>query len=98
MRVVALIVLVPGLLVWSRELHAEPEWNIAAQTSLCGRGEDGKVWRRTAFCGAFRGDILFGRERNADFAAGPYVVVGSAAFSDLRFGGGLSLLFPTLGG
>jgi len=76
---------------------AQTEWNVAAQTSLCGIGTDG-VWQKTAFCGSFRGDVLFGRSRNADYALGPYATVGTATFSDVRFGGGLSLLIPTLEG
>jgi hypothetical protein len=78
-------------------VHAEPEWNVAAQTSLCGLGTD-QLWQKTGFCGGFRGDLLFGRERNADYALGPYATLGTATFSDVRFGGGLSLLFPTLEG
>jgi hypothetical protein len=77
--------------------HADPEWNVAAQTSVCGLGTD-RVWQKTGFCGSFRGDLLFGRERNADFALGPYATIGTAKFSDVRFGGGLSLLLPTLEG
>ena len=73
------------------------EWNVAAQTSLCGLGTD-RVWQKTAFCGSFRGDLLFGRDRNADYAWGPYLTVGTAKFSDVRFGGGLSVLLPTLEG
>ena len=87
-----------AVLVGASELKAEPEWNLAAQTSLCGRGERAKVWQKTGFCGAFRADLLFGRERNAALAWGPYATVGSATFSDVRFGGGLSLLLPTLSG
>jgi hypothetical protein len=77
--------------------HAEPEWNVAAQTNLCGLGND-RVWQKTGFCGGIRGDLLFGRERNRDFALGPYASFGTATFSDVRFGGGLSLLLPTLEG
>jgi hypothetical protein len=77
--------------------HADPEWNVAAQTSLCGLGNE-RVWQKTAFCGGFRGDLLLGRDRNDAFALGPYAAFGSAAFSDVRFGGGLSLLIPTLEG
>ena len=98
MRVGLIIGLLPALLGAARGLHAEPEWNLGAETSLCGRGEHGAVWKRTGFCGQLRGDVLFGRERNADFAWGPYATFGTATFSDVRFGGGLSLLLPTLGG
>ncbi len=79
-------------------VHAEPEWNVAADAALCGRGDHGKVWQKTGFCGGFRGDVLFGRDRNADFALGPYATVGTATFSDVRFGGGLSFLLPTFEG
>jgi hypothetical protein len=41
---------------------------------------------------------LFGRARNADFALGPYATLGTAKFSDARFGAGLSLLVPTFSG
>jgi hypothetical protein len=98
MRAAPLFGLLPALCGLSGALHAEPEWNVAAQTSLCGRGEHGSVWEKTGFCGGFRGDVLFARERNADFALGPYASIGSATFSDVRVGGGLSLLLPTLGG
>jgi len=37
-------------------VHAEPEWNVAAQTSLCGLGTD-QLWQKTGFCGGFRGDL-----------------------------------------
>jgi hypothetical protein len=98
MRAVPLLAMALGLLACARVSKAEPEWNLAAQTSLCGLGEHGRVWQRTRFCGAIRGDLLFGRERNADFALGPYLTLGTAKFSDARFGGGLSLLIPTFGG
>ena len=94
MRVAPIIGLLPALLGLTPALRAEPEWNVAAETSLCGRGDHGSVWKKTGFCGGFRGDVLFGRERNADFALGPYATFGTATFSDLRFGGGLSLLLP----
>ncbi|HWZ89655.1 MAG TPA: hypothetical protein VNW92_12415 [Polyangiaceae bacterium] len=98
MRVVPALALWLGLTSSTRVSRAEPEWNVAAQTSLCGLGEHGKVWEKTGFCGAVRGDLLFGRERNADFAWGPYATLGTAKFSDARFGAGLSLLVPTFGG
>jgi len=77
--------------------HAEPEWNVAAQTLVCGLGSD-RLWEKTGFCGNLRGDLLFGRERNSDLALGPYATVGTATFSDVRLGGGLSLLLPALDG
>lgn len=98
MRFVLAFVAAFGLLSSARTASADPEWNLAAQSSLCGLGEHGKIWQKTAFCGAARADLLFGRARNADFAWGPYASVGTAKFSDLRLGAGLSLLVPTLSG
>jgi hypothetical protein len=98
MRVAPFIGLLLALLGLARMVRAEPEWNVAAETSLCGRGDGSGVWRNTGFCGEFRGDVLFGRARNADLALGPYATVGTATFSDVRFGGGLSGLLPTLDG
>ena len=98
MRVALLVSSSFALLLVAAEVRAEPEWNVAAQTSLCGRGEHASIWKKTGFCGGFRGDLLFGRERNADFALGPYATFGTATFSDVRFGGGLSFLVPTFDG
>jgi hypothetical protein len=91
--VASLLVIMGG----TARAHAEPEWNLAAQANLCGLGTD-RVWQKTGFCGNVRGDLLFGRDRNADFALGPYATFGTATFSDVRFGGGLSVLLPTLEG
>jgi hypothetical protein len=98
MRAAPFFVAALGLLAVSRAAGADPEWNVAAQTSLCSLGEGSHTWERTRFCGAVRGDLLFGRDRNADFALGPYATLGSAKFSDARLGAGLSLLVPTLSG
>jgi hypothetical protein len=97
MRRTPLVATLLATLGGAAQAQAEPEWNVAAQTSLCGLGTD-SIWQKTGFCGSFRGDLLFGRERNADFALGPYATFGTATFSDVRFGGGLSLLLPTLEG
>ncbi|HYP98820.1 MAG TPA: hypothetical protein VER96_09105 [Polyangiaceae bacterium] len=97
MRRTSFIAALLAAIAVASQAHADPEWNVAAQTSLCGLGSE-RVWQKTGFCGGFRGDLLFGRDRNADFALGPYATFGTATFSDVRFGGGLSLLLPTLEG
>jgi hypothetical protein len=97
MRRVPLVATLLAALSSAAFAQAEPEWNVAAQANLCGVGTD-RVWQKTGFCGAVRADLLFGRERNADVALGPYATFGTATFSDVRFGGGLSLLLPTLKG
>jgi len=98
MRAVLLLAALLAPLTAACPLHAEPEWNVAAEASLCGRGERARVWQKTGFCGNFRGDLLLGRDRNRDLAWGPYATVGTASFSDVRVGAGLSLLLPTLSG
>ncbi len=98
MRAVPFVASLLTLLGGAANALAEPEWNVAAQTSLCGLGDQDKLWRKTGFCADFRGDLLFGRDRNADFGLGPYATFGTATFSDVRFGGGLRLLLPTLSG
>lgn len=97
MRAALFVASLLGVSAATAQAHADPEWNVAAQTSLCGLGTD-RVWQKTGFCGGFRGDLLFGRDRNRDYALGPYATFGTATFSDVRFGGGLSLLIPTLEG
>ncbi|HYQ29270.1 MAG TPA: hypothetical protein VER04_18690 [Polyangiaceae bacterium] len=97
MRTAPLLASLLAVLGVAPSVHADPEWNVGAQASVCGLGTD-RVWQKTGFCGKFRGDLLLGRERNADFAWGPYATFGTATFSDVRFGGGLSLLLPTLEG
>jgi len=87
-----------GFLTSAPSSHADPEWNVAAQTSLCALGDSTHIWQKTQFCGAIRGDVLFGRDRNADFALGPYVSLGTAKFADARYGAGLTLLAPTFSG
>lgn len=99
MRALPLLAIAFALSLGARAAHAGPEWNVAAQTNLCGLGgSDSGIWQKTGFCGGFRGDVLFGRDRNSDFALGPYARFGTATFSDVRFGGGLSLLLPTFEG
>ena len=55
-----------ALLLRGAPVRAEPEWNIAAQSQLCGLGAAGRVWQRTAFCGSLRGDLLMASGRNRE--------------------------------
>jgi hypothetical protein len=41
-----------------------------------------------------RGDVLFGRSKQTDFGVGPYLEVGTLAFDEIQFGGGISTLLP----
>lgn len=74
--------------------HADPQWNASALTGVCGRGESGNWWQDTCWYNGARADVLFGRNRNSDFAVGPFAQVATAGFDDLRLTGGASLLIP----
>jgi hypothetical protein len=74
--------------------RASPEWNGGIVTSLCALGERGAYFEELAWRNELRVDVLFGRTRNAGFAAGPYVDLSTRDFDDLRWGGGASLLVP----
>jgi len=75
------------------ETNATPQGHVALRTSVCGAGDDA-IWQDTRWCNGLVGDLLFARERNRDFAVGPYVEVSTAGFWDARYGGGLSALLP----
>jgi hypothetical protein len=60
---------------------------------VCGVGTD-RLWQDTRWCNGFIADLLFLRERNADFGLGPYAEISTAGFWDARYGGGVSALAP----
>jgi hypothetical protein len=73
---------------------AHPELRAGVRTSVCGLGDERRLWQRTRPCFALTGDLLFGRARNGDFGFGPFFEVSTAGFWDARVGGGASLLVP----
>lgn len=85
-----------GAALAPRVTQAEPQWNAGAVTAACLRGSNDEVFESAAFCGGFRGDILFGRSGTQDLGVGPMVGVGTAAFDDLRLTLGGSALLPVL--
>lgn len=78
----------------SSHAGADPQWNAAMSTGVCGRGVDGNYWDDTCFHLGARGDVIFLRERNSDFGLGPYLDVTTASFDDVKLGGGGSLHIP----
>jgi hypothetical protein len=86
-----------GAIALSPDAGASPEGRAAARAAVCGTGDAGALWQRTRPCFAVTGDLLFGRERNGDFALGPFLEVSTAGFFDARIGGGASLLVPVHG-
>jgi hypothetical protein len=96
-RAVAAVLSALATLALSPPAAATPEGRTGARVSVCGLGDGGRFWERTRPCFAVTGDLLFGRERNGDFAFGPFVELSTAGFWDARFGGGASLLIPVHG-
>ncbi len=80
----------------SIERVPDVQWDVGMVAGFCGVGNDDGLWESTRFCGALRGDALFGRERAASYGYGPYTSVGTVGFDDARFGLGGSLLVPVL--
>jgi len=80
----------------TQEAYASPEWNAGVITSVCALGEGGVYFEDLAWCNSLHADVLFGRDRGAEFALGPYLDISTRNFSDLRWGGGASLLVPII--
>lgn len=74
--------------------RADPQWNAALVTGLCGRGDGEAFWADTCWYNAGRADVILGRNRNADFGIGPHLFASTADFDDLRLGAGATLHVP----
>src|SRR5689334_22644187 len=60
-----------------------------------GNGERSHLWSATDVAAGLRGEVLFGRARDADFGVGPYLeTLTVTGFSDLQLGGGATVLVP----
>jgi hypothetical protein len=53
-------------------------------------------WKQTDLHLGLRGDLMFFREKNADFGIGPYAEVLTNGFNQIQFGGGGTFLLPVL--
>jgi hypothetical protein len=73
---------------------AVPQWNASALTGVCGQGVEGQLWQDTCWYNGLRADVIFGRERNADLGAGPYLGATTAGFDDVRLSGGVTAHLP----
>jgi hypothetical protein len=79
----------------SRPLSAAPQLSTGLTLGVAGNGDRSDFWSSTGFAMGARGDLLWGRSRDADFGAGPYVeVLTTTGFDDFQAGGGGSLLVP----
>ena len=82
-----------SLLALSAQAKADPQWNASLLTGVCGTGSNA-YWQHTCWFNGLRGDVLFGRSRNADIGVGPFMQLTTAGFHDLRLEGGPTLLLP----
>lgn len=82
-------------LCWARDADADPQYSAGLVSGVCGRGSGSELWQDTCWYNGLRAELLLGRQRSADFGAGPYLDVTTAGFDDVRFGGGLLGLAPT---
>ncbi len=79
----------------SRVAEAGSQLSAGLIGGIAANGERSHIWSSTDFAAGIRGDILFVRNRDADFGIGPYVeVLTTTGFSDFQAGGGASLLVP----
>jgi len=76
--------------------HADPQATVGLTLGLAGAGIERRLWSSTAFHLGVHGDVLFGRNRNADFGIGPYGEVLTNGFDEIQLGGGVSGLVPIL--
>ena len=76
--------------------QADPQATVGLTMGAAGAGLNRSIWQATAFHLGVHGDVLFGRERNADFGIGPYAELLTNGFDEIQFGGGLSGLLPVL--
>ncbi|MCC6551503.1 MAG: hypothetical protein IT372_00600, partial [Polyangiaceae bacterium] len=87
---------IPALLAASGAARAEPQWTAGLTAGAAGVAVDRAFWDRTVFHLGLRGDVLFGRDENADVGAGPYAELLTHAFDEVQLGAGGSLLLPVL--
>jgi hypothetical protein len=74
--------------------RADAQGTAGLTIGAAGVGVDHAFWDKTQFHLGARGDVLFGRNKNADFGAGPYLELMSHGFDDFQLGTGASLLIP----
>ncbi len=85
-----------GVVVDAVPAAAEPQATVGLTMGAAGAGLNRSIWQTTAFHLGIHGDVLFGRERNADFGIGPYAELLTNGFDEIQFGGGVSGLLPVL--
>jgi len=84
-----------GTIVAARRVEAAPQLSSTLIIGAAGNGDRSHLWSSTDFAGGLRGELLFGRGRDADFGVGPYIeMLTMTGFSDLQLGTGATWLVP----
>ena len=74
---------------------ADPQLTTTANVGVAGHGDRAELWSSTRLAAGLRGELLLGRNKDADFGVGPYVeALTTASFGDVQVGGGASVLVP----
>lgn len=73
---------------------ARPQANAGLTLGVAELGDRDQPFGKIRFSLGGRADVLFLRERNADWGIGPYAEVLTTSFDDLQLGGGVSALVP----
>jgi hypothetical protein len=79
------------LATWAQDASADPQTSVGLTV---GGGLAFDPSAGGAFHLGLRDDLLFGRERNGEWAAGPFVAAATRNFSSIEFGGGAAVLAP----
>lgn len=80
--------------VFASPTEARPQANVGLTLGVAEVGHRDDPFGKLHFSMGGRGDVLFFRERNADWGVGPYAEVLTTSFDDLQLGAGLSALVP----
>lgn len=83
-----------GSFTWNLPAQARPQANAGLTLGVAEVGDRSDLFGSTRFTLGARGDVLFLRERNADWGLGPYAELLTTTFHDLQIGGGASALLP----
>lgn len=87
-----LFALCAAIVLASKSASADPQGNVGLRAGVAGVGNDA-WWSATKFHLGAHGDVLFGRQRNTSFGAGPYAEL-LTNWGDFQTGAGASLLLP----
>src|SRR5690606_37699380 len=93
-RATVTALLMASCTLWTAAAMAEPQGNAGLTIGGAAAGTDGEFWDHGEFHLGLRGDVMFLREEAYDFGVGPYAELGTLAFDELQFGGGLNVLLP----